>query len=219
MKRLLILTLIFIACKKGESGENDYALYGIFCNLGILVGFYDVKNSQVISDASIYLNEKKLDYVHPFYRTSYAYISKSQYTLKVYYKEISEDINFQTIEVPETLWIYNPPRGSTIPLYQNVIIKWNIDHNYYTNYDYYYMLFLEDKSKNPTLVYSVGPLPKQTDSIVIPGSYINTRNTTYQITLFLINYQVLDKFKPYPGYNFSFIATGEADVVPYPSEP
>ncbi len=226
MKRLFIIALILIACKKGTSQEYDLALYGIFYNFAsgassslIFVALYDVKNSQVISDASIYINDKKLDYYHPFYQTSYTYIPKQQYNLRIIYNNIDEEVLFRTIETPNSFFIIDPPDLDTINLNQDLVVKWKVDSLYSKNHDYNFVVFFEDKSKNPTLVYSSDFLPKSTDSILIPGYYISTPGSRYEVRIFLVNYQILDKFKPYPGYRFSFIATGQVVIGVYYTKP
>ncbi len=224
MKRLFFITLILIACKKGTSQEYDLALYGIFgkyhsdADTRVLVAFYDVKNSQIISDASIYLKDKKLTYQHPFYiLDDYPYNPNQVYTLKILYNDFSEEINFKTIETPDSFSV--SPTSGSIPLYQDLVIRWKLDSVYHRTHDYYTILFFENKSKNPSLVYSAGPLGKDIDSVVIPGYYIETRNAIYQVTICFVNFTVLDKFKPYPGYEYSFIATGQLVVFQLYTEP
>jgi hypothetical protein len=205
MRKLFFILIIF-GCKKGTS-SFDYSMYGIFARDVVIVAFYDTKNSQVISDAKIYLNEKNLSYYHPFYITSYQYIPNTNYTLKVYYRDIYEEIPFTTIEIPDTFIIIKP-ESQYINLNENLIVKWKVDSNYIKNHDFYFVVFFENKSKNPTLVYQTDFLPEETDSILIPFYYIDTPNSRYEIRIFLVNYKVLEKFKPYPGYKFSFMAYG-----------
>ncbi|MCS7245493.1 MAG: hypothetical protein N2504_05960 [candidate division WOR-3 bacterium] len=217
MRKFLVFLLI-LGCRKSGDSQYNYSLYGIFANDMIFVALYDVKNSQVISDANIYLNERKLNYFHPFYSANYSYIENSDYTLKIYYREISEEIRFKTIKLPDTFHIVYP-ETNYIPLFQDLVIKWKVDSNYIKNYNYYFVVFFENKSKNPTLVYQTDFLTKETDSIVIPGYYIDTRDTRYEIRVFLVNYSVLDKFKPYPGYRFSFISYGMLYLGVYFTKP
>lgn len=209
MRKLFFILIIF-GCKKGTS-SFDYSLYGIFANDLVFIAFYDTKNSQVISDAQIYLNEKNLGYYHPFYTANYQCIPNTNYTLKVYYRDIYEEIPFTTIEIPDTFVIIKP-ESQYINLNENLIVKWKVDSNYIKNHDFYFVVFFENKSKNPTLVYQTDFLPEETDSILIPFYYIDTPNSRYEIRIFLVNYKVLEKFKPYPGYKFSFMAYGASQL-------
>lgn len=217
MKRFFLFLLI-LGCKKSLESQYNYSLYGIFANDMIFVALYDVKNSQVVSDANIYLNEKKLDYFHPFYKANYSYVENLDYILKVYHREIDEEIKFKTIKLPDTFNIVYP-ESNYIPLFQNLVIKWKVDSNYIKNHNYYFVVFFENKSKNPTLVYQTDFLPEETDSIVIPGYYIDTKDTRYEVRIFLVSYNVLDKFKPYPGYRFSFISYGTLLIGVYYTRP
>ncbi|MEO0220169.1 MAG: hypothetical protein ABIL89_08555, partial [candidate division WOR-3 bacterium] len=177
MKRTLIFLTIFlvffISCKKSSS-NYDISLYGIFYKDSqagfstIYTALYDVKNSQVISDASIFLNDQKLNYIHPFYVLEYPYYENKPYNLKLFYGDISESIDFKTIYLPDTFIIIYP-ESQTISLYQDLIVKWKVSQKYTQTYDYKFVVFFENKSKNPTLVYQTDFLPKETDSIVIPG--------------------------------------------------
>jgi len=221
MKKLFIIILMLIACKKSSESVYNLSLYAIFYKYyqdGIFVALYDIKNSQTITDANIYLNDLKLSYYHPFYYGYYNYYPNTQYTLKVYYKELSEEIPFTTIEIPDT-FIITYPESQYINLYEPLVVKWKVDSNYIKNHDYYFVVFFENKSKNPTLVYQTDFLPKQTDSIVIPGYYIDTKDTRYEVRIFLVNYKVLEKFKPYPGYKFSFISYGVLNLGVYYTRP
>ncbi len=200
------------ACKKSNS-SYDVSLYGIlykdnFSEFSrMYIALYNVKNSQIISDANIFLNEQKLNYVHPFYVIDYHYVENQTYNLKLYYGDIFENIDFKTINLPDSFFIIYP-ESQYISLYQNLIVKWKVSKNYAQNHEYKFVVFFENKSKNPSLVYQTDFLPKETDSISIPYYYIDTKDSRYEIRIFLVNYLILDKFKPYPGYKFSFIAYG-----------
>jgi hypothetical protein len=214
-----ILMLFFLSCKSNSDNSNDYSIYGILYPNYIYVAFYDVKNQQVITDANVFVgNEQmssdiKLSYYHPFYNASINYVPKIQYHLNLYYNGFSSSILFNTIDLPDTFFII--PNLDTIALNQNLLISIKVDSSYKANHNYYFVVFFENKSKNPTLVYQTDFLDKNTQTITIDGKYIDTPSSRYEVRVFLVQYDVLDQFKPYPNYRFSFIAYGQVAIGVY----